>query len=78
MKERVFDGNDKVFLSKIVAHFSLNIKNIKRARGNKSRKALEDCVLANFECQKEFLHICTLPPTPKCLKSVQNKQMKYN
>ena len=53
--KRVFDRrDDKVILSKIVAHFSLNFKNIKRTKGNESAKVLEGCILGIFECYKEF------------------------
>ena len=53
--KRVFDRrDDKVILSRIVAHFSLNFKNIKRTKGNESAKVLEGCILGIFECYKEF------------------------
>ena len=55
VKERVFDGGaDKVILSKIVAHFSLNFKYIKRTKRNESAKVLEGCTLGIFECHKEL------------------------
>ena len=53
--KRVFDRrDDKVILSRIVALFSLNVKNIKRTKGNESAKVLEGCILGIFECYKEF------------------------
>lgn len=53
--KRVFDRrDDTVILSRIVAHFSLNFKNIKRTKGNESAKVLEGCILGIFECYKEF------------------------
>lgn len=52
-KERVFDGrDDKVILSKIVAHFSLNFKNIKRTKGNESAKVREGCILGILNATK--------------------------
>lgn len=69
VKKRGLDRkDDKVFQSKMVAHFSLTIENIKKAREYKLEKILRHCILGIFKCQKES-YVWTFPKIcPKAIR----------
>jgi len=69
-EKRVFNRrDDDAFQSKMVAHFSLTIENIKRARENKLEKYLGIVSWESLNARKNSL---TSGPSPKiCPKTIQ-------
>ena len=57
-EKRVFDRrDDEVFWSKMVAHFSLTIENIKRARENKLEKYLRIVFWESLNAKRILSHL---------------------